>query len=140
MPRRKMKKLDARRPHPLITDEELLQIRNGQTTLAQVMAAKLPSLADQAYWRVERERAEKAEQVAKRLLRRAARDDPQKRARQAAAFKVRMDAIAARKAARLAELAAADEKRKAALAQNPTLAWRHPRRADWAKKNLVDAK
>jgi hypothetical protein len=140
MPRRKWKKLDARPVDTSMSDEVLEQIRTGQTTFIEVLKTRVPSMQDQAYWRVERERAEKAEQVAKRLARRAARDDPQKRARQAAAFKVRMDAIAARKAARLVELAAADEKRKAALAQNPTLAWRHPRRKDWAKKNLIDAK
>lgn len=131
MPRRKWKKLGARRPNPFISDELMLQIRNGETTLPEVMAAKLPSLAEQAYWRVERERAESEAAKAKRMARRAARDDPDKRAREAAAFQSRQDAIERKKAARLARLERDAAAKAAELAANPTTNWRTPRRPNW---------
>ena len=109
-------------------------------TLPDMMAEVLPSIDDERAAKAARIKESNERATAKRMARIAAQNDPEKRAREAAAYKARMAAIEAKKVRRREIADERAEKRRQALAENPTLAWRHPRRKDWAKKNLQDAK
>lgn len=76
-------------------------------------------------------RAKNEAAKAKRLARRAAINDPDKRAREAAAFAEKERKRDAEQAAKAAKDVATVEKRAAELAANPTARWRTPRRPNW---------
>lgn len=102
------------------------QFKAGKSA-TQMLMQVIPSMFEQARLRVAREREEKAASTAKRVAARAARNDPAKIADQQARW-------AARQAdwdAALKEREDAAAARKAAIAENPTLKWRTPRRKGW---------
>lgn len=111
------------------------QFAAGKSATEMIMQV-VPSMEEQARLRVAREREEKAASTAKRLAARAARNDPAVIADQQARWAARQ----AKWDKALADREAEDAARKAAIAENPTLRWRTPRRKDWAKKNLANAK
>lgn len=117
--------------NPTIPDEVLAQIKSGETTFIEVLKTKVPSMQDLHYWRVERERADAAAQKAKRMARRAAINDPEKRAREAKAFAEREARFEAARQAKAARLEQETAEKAAALEANPTANWRAPRRPDW---------
>lgn len=111
------------------------QFAAGKTAI-EMIAQVVPSMDEQRRLKLERQREQKAASTAKRLAARAARNDPAVIADQQARWAARQ----ARWDKALTDREAEDAARKAAIAENPTLRWRTPRRKDWAKKNLANAK
>lgn len=99
--------------------------------LIVLMSELLPSIDDERRWKAERIKADNEAATAKRLARIAAQNDPDKRERERQRFQAKLRATAQSNAARDRRIAAQDAAKAAALAENPTLAWRTPRRADW---------
>jgi succinate dehydrogenase/fumarate reductase flavoprotein subunit len=106
-------------------------------SVPELMAQVLPSTAQEQKAKAERIRADNERKTAKRLARIAAQNDPAKLEIARAKFQKRMRETARRKAARLQRLEHEAQEKAKALADNPTLRWRHPRRKDWAAKNLA---
>lgn len=102
----------------------------GMTPM-QLMAEVLPppSAAEDARRAGIRERNERMN--AKRAARQAALDDPEKRERERVSYQKKIRDRARRKAEKTKRLEAEAQKKAQALAENPTLAWRHPRRKGW---------
>lgn len=100
-------------------------------SLPEMMAQVLPSIADQQAAKATRIKEDNERAAAARMAHKAALDDPDKRERERKSFQKRMRAIARRNAARDARHKLEAEQRAAALAENPTLNWRHPRRKGW---------
>lgn len=106
----------------------------GMTPM-QLMAEVLPppSAAEDARRAGIRERNERMN--AKRAAARAALDDPEKRERERVSWQKKIRDRARRKAEKLKRQEQEAEKKAQALAENPTLAWRHPRRKGWLPGN-----
>ncbi len=100
-------------------------------SVVQMMSEVIPSIAEQREAKAAgiKERNEAA--TAKRLADRAARNAPARQAEQSRAYAARMARIAQKKAARLRGLEREAEKKAQAIAENPTLRWRTPRRKGW---------
>lgn len=101
--------------------------------LIVMMSQVLPSIDDDRAAKAARIKEENERATAKRMARIAAQNDPEKRERERVSFQKRMKETARKKAARLERLEAEAKKKALALAENPTLAWRHPRRRGWLK-------
>lgn len=146
MPRRRIKRLDPPRireklpgkyvRNPILDNPEALRAWQAEqdslgVPFIEQMAKLLPSVQDEQAAKAERIRQANEAATAKRLARIAAQNDPDKRERERQRFQARLRATAQSNAARDRRIAAEAEEKARALAENPTLAWRTPRRADW---------
>ncbi len=114
-----------------IEAEVLLQLRNGKSLKDATQAGVALYFSRKSDVRLANTRAQKEAMVAARLARNAARDDPAKRAREAAAYAEREKKWAHARALREREAKRVAEKRARDLEANPTLKWRKPRRKGW---------
>lgn len=135
MPRRRIKRFFTPR-NPILDDPEALKTWQAEQDAKGVpfieqMAMLLPSIKDEQEAKAARIKADNEAATAKRLARIAAQNDPDKRERERQRFQAKLRATAQSNAARDRRIAAEDAAKATALAENPTLAWRTPRRADW---------
>lgn len=135
MPRRRIKRLELPR-NPVFNsvssvDAFLDAGFAAGKTLVQMMAEVLPSIEQEREWEAARIKEDNERKTAKRLARQAALDDPEKRERERVSYQKKIRLRARRKAEKLKRQEQEAEKKAQALAENPTLAWRHPRRKGW---------
>lgn len=145
MPRRRIKRLSSPRSrgnypelprHPLLSDDKgldefVMQSLAAGVAPVEILSQLLPSVEDQRRWEAERHRADRDAATAKRMARKAALDDPVKREAERQRFQAKLRETAQSNAARDRRIALKDAARAAAVAANPTLVWRKPRRKGW---------
>lgn len=100
-------------------------------SVVQLMSEVIPSVQEQREFEAAGIRERNERMNAKRAAHRAALDDPEKRERERVSYQKKIRDRARRKAEKTKRLEAEAQKKAQALAENPTLAWRHPRRKGW---------
>ncbi len=100
-------------------------------SVVQLMSEVLPSIDDERAAKAQRIKEDNARADAKRAAYRASLDDPEKRERERKSYQKRQREWKRKSAATVARKEREAEERKQAVAENPTLDWRHPRRKGW---------
>lgn len=136
MPRRRVKRFFDLPRNPLFSNPAALEAWQAEQDALGVplivqMAKILPSIADQQAAKAERIRQDNEAATAKRMVRITAQNDPEKRERERQRFQAKLRMWEAKRKAKARQDAADAEKNAKALAENPTLNWRKPRRKGW---------
>jgi hypothetical protein len=117
-------------------DAFIAQSLAAGVSVPEMMAQVLPSIQQEREWKAQADRERNAALAAKRDARIAAQNDPEKIEAGRKAFQKRMRRWDRQRKAREKKAELEAQEKAKALAENPSLNWRTPRRKDWAEKNL----